>query len=131
MDQQLQRNICKLPDGAMNSDIPDLNEKTEQHVNKALRYACRSWHKHLVDITPVRVLEIASVLRGFLERKFLFWLEVLSVLGAAREAVDALEATAKWLDVCSRFAVMGFQGFNQSGFRCYRISASLRIALTS
>ena len=32
-----------------------------------------------------------------------FWLEVLSMLGAVREAVDALESTAKWLDVCCVF----------------------------
>ena len=32
-----------------------------------------------------------------LEEKFLFWLEALSVLGAAREAVDALGAIAKSL----------------------------------
>jgi len=31
---------------------------------------------------------------------FLFWLEVLSVLGTIRNAVDALEVAAKWLEVC-------------------------------
>jgi hypothetical protein len=99
MTQSLEYNMCGLPDGIMNSKVYDLRERTEQHIHKALQYACRSWHKHLVDATPTRTLEITSLLHRFLEGKFLFWLEVLSVLGAAREAVDALEAAAKWLDV--------------------------------
>ena len=91
--------MCKLPDGAINSEVNDLRERTDRYIHQALRYACRSWHKHLVDTTPAHTLEITPVLHRFLEEKFLFWLEVLSVLGTAREAVDALEATAKWLDV--------------------------------
>ena len=99
MNRELERNMCKLPDGVANSEIVDLGDKVGRYVGQALQYACRSWHKHLVDTIP---LHIASVLHKFLEKKFLFWLEVLSVLGAAREAVDALVATArcKWPDVC-------------------------------
>ena len=48
----------------------------------------------------------------FLTEKFLFWLEVLSVIGAVREAVDALEATAKWLDVRYISLLVYFQKFN-------------------
>ena len=99
MNRELEWNMCKLPDGVANSEVVDLGEKVGRHVSQALQYACRSWHKHLVDTIPPH---IASVLHKFLEKKFLFWLEVLSVLGAAREAVDALDATAKckWPDVC-------------------------------
>ena len=99
MNRELERNMCKLPDGVANSEVVDLGDKVGRYVGQALQYACRSWHKHLVDTIP---LHIASVLHKFLEKKFLFWLEVLSVLGAAREAVDALVATArcKWPDVC-------------------------------
>ncbi|KAF9786447.1 hypothetical protein BJ322DRAFT_1191700 [Thelephora terrestris] len=98
LNHRLEPNMCKLPDGVMNSEVPDLRERTEKHINKALEYACRSWHRHLVNMTQARMLEITSILRQFLEKKFLFWLEVLSVLGAAREAIDALEATAGCLN---------------------------------
>ena len=91
--------MCKLPDGVINSEVDDLKERTEQHIDHALRYACRSWHKHLVTTLPAYTSEIVSALHRFLEGNFLFWLEVLSVLGAAREAVDALDAAARWLDV--------------------------------
>jgi len=99
MSRSLEPNTCKLPDGAVNSEIDDLKERTKECISQALEYACRSWYKHLVDTTPVHRPEITSALHRFLEGKFIFWLEVLSILGAAREAVNALEAVARWLDV--------------------------------
>jgi len=99
MDRSLEQNMCKLPDGALNSEVEDLKERTKKYIHRALEYACRSWHKHLVNTTPAHRSEITSALHRFLEGRFIFWLEVLSVLGAAREAVKALEAAARWLDV--------------------------------
>ena len=104
MNQRLERDMCKLPDGIVNSEVDDMQERIEQHLNPALQYACKSWHKHLVSTPPTHTLGITSVLHQFPEGKFLFWLEVLSVLGATREAVDALDAAAKWLDVCVFYA---------------------------
>ena len=92
MNRELEQNMCGLPDRVTNSEVVDLKERVEEHISQTLEYACRSWHKHLTGTIPAHV---APVLHQFLETKFVFWLEVLSVLGAAREAVDALEATAK------------------------------------
>jgi len=100
MNQRLEKNMCKIPDAVMNSEVDDLQERTEKFLSPALQYACRSWHKHLIGIVPMHMPKIASVLHSFLERNFLFWLEVLSVLGAMREAVDALDMVTKYLDVC-------------------------------
>ena len=96
MNQRLERNMCKLQGGVTNSEVDNLKERTDKHIDKALVYACRSWHKHLTNKMSSQALEI---LHHFLEKKFIFWLEVLSVIGAAREAVDALEAATRWLDV--------------------------------
>ena len=41
--------MCKLPRGIANSDVNDLKERIEKCVDPALRYACMSWHMHLVD----------------------------------------------------------------------------------
>jgi hypothetical protein len=101
MNQRLDRNMCKLPDQVINSEVGDLKGRIEQHVDQALQHACRSWHKYLVDTGPTHTPRIIPALDRFLKGKVLFWLEVLSVLGAAREAVDALELTAEWLGVCS------------------------------
>jgi len=94
--------MCDLPDAAANSDVSDLKERTEKCIDPALRYACLSWHVHLVDAdtTPTRAPGITPTLRRFLEKKFLCWLEVLSVLGAVRNAVDALQVITDWLEVC-------------------------------
>ena len=108
MNRTLEQNMCQLPDGVTNSEVEDLGERTEQYIDKALRYACRSWHNHLVSKVPARTLES---LHRFLTEKFLFWLEVLSTIGAVREAVDALEATTRWLDVRRVSLLVRFQKF--------------------
>ena len=100
MNQKLEQNMCRLPDGVNNSEVEDLKERVEEYIDQALQYACRSWYKHLIGKAPTHSQKITSVLNQFLEGKFLFWLEVLSVLGVAREAVDAMQVTEKWLDVC-------------------------------
>ena len=107
MDRMLERNMCKLPDGVKNSDVTDLEERTKKYIDPALQYACSSWHKHLFGgwAASTDTRKIASTLRLFLEKKLLFWLEVLSVLGKVRNAVDALQATANWLEVCLNFIV--------------------------
>ena len=94
--------MCKLPDAVANSDVNDLKERTEKYIDPALKYACMSWHTHLVDADtmPAHAPKIVPTLRRFLEEKFLFWLEVLSVLGAVRNAVEALQVTVDLLEVC-------------------------------
>ena len=99
MNRRLEQNMCKLPDGVVNSEVNDLKERIEEYIDHSLLYACRSWYRHLVGTAPAHGPGITYVLHRFLEEKFLFWLEVLSVIGAAREAIDALNAAAKWLDV--------------------------------
>ena len=100
MGQRLEKNMCGLPDATTNDEINDLGEKACLSIDRGLKYACESWHKHLVDEHMARTPEVTSALHWFLKKKFLCWLEVLSVLGSAREAVDALGVTAKLLEVC-------------------------------
>ena len=100
MNQTLEKNMCRLPDAITNSEVNDLHERTERYINPALQYACKSWYKHPIDEKTICLPTITSTLHHFLEEKFLFWLEVLSVLGVVREGVDALEMAAKWIQVC-------------------------------
>jgi len=101
MNQTLEKNICKLPSAIANSDVSDLKERAEQYICPALQYACRSWHTHLIGMQTMapHAVTITSILHQFLEKKFLFWLEVLSILGTVRDAVDALQVTTNWLEV--------------------------------
>lgn len=98
MDRLLEKNICSIPDSTLNSEVQDLTTRIEESgIHGALKYACRSWHRHLV-VTNYQAANVVSALKHFLEQKFLFWLEVLSVLGAVRDAAYALNATVKWLN---------------------------------
>ena len=83
-------------------------------------FRSKSWHKHLVGTIPA---DVAPVLHEFMEKKLLFWLEVLSVLGAAREAVDALEATMRceWPDVRRILLLVYFRGFTRVISRGHRL----------
>ena len=101
MAKSLKMNMCSIPDYALNSETPDLTKKiNDGGIRGALEYACRSWYKHLI-VTKHRTVDVVSALHCFLEEKFLFWLEVLSVLGVVGDAVHALNATIKWLtEVC-------------------------------
>ena len=100
-NQMLEKNICKLPDAVANVDVTDMKERTERYIDRALQYACISWHTHLAATHGAvdHTLAITSALRQFLEKKFLFWLEVLSVLSAVGIATDALQITSGWLEV--------------------------------
>jgi len=100
MNRTLERNMFKFSDGSVNDE--GLWMRAEGNIDQALRYACESWYKHLVDANTalIHTVKITSALHQFLEQKFLFWLEVLSILGTLRGAVDALEVARKWLEVC-------------------------------
>ena len=100
MNRGLEQNLLSLPNYALNSEVEDLEARTKCCISIALEYACKSWHNHLAgaggDVTA-----IVSALRNFMNEKFLAWLEVLSVTGAARDAVTALETLMHWLkEVC-------------------------------
>jgi len=101
MGSSLKKNMCSIPDYALNSEVQDLPERVEERgIHGALEYACRSWYKHLIT-TKYRSTNVVSALHNFLEGRFTFWLEVLSVLGAVGDAVQALIVTRKWLNkVC-------------------------------
>jgi len=126
MNQRLEKNMCGLPDAMTNNKVDDLQKRVERHIDHSLRYACESWHKHLVDAhkAPAHAPKIISVLHRFLEGKFLFWLEVLSVLGTVRDAVDALDAVAKWLEVRGARTLDASPEFTHTGSSHHQLSTS-------
>ena len=98
MGNLLEKNMCSLPDHVLNSDVSDLSKRAKEGgIHGALEYACRSWHKHLIP-TKHRIADVVSALSCFLEGKFTFWLEVLSVLGTMGDAAHGMSVTIKWLD---------------------------------
>ena len=100
MGHSLEQNLLSLPSYALNSEVKDLKSRIKNHISVAIQYACKSWYSHLTEIRG-DITDIVPLLQNFLDVKFLAWLEVLSVIGAAREAVIGLEKLILWLrEVC-------------------------------
>ena len=98
MGKLLRKNMCSIPDYALNSEVGDMPRRLkESGICGALEYACRSWHKHLIT-TNHQAGDVVSALQNFLEGSFLFWLEVLSLFGAVGDAAYTLDVTLKWLN---------------------------------
>ena len=126
MNGRLKKNMFGFPDGSTNDEVDDLRKRAKGNIDHGLRYACESWHKHLVDAStaPTHMVKITSVLHQFLEQKFIFWVEVLSILGTIRNAVDALEVARKWLEVCRDCMLDEFPEFAHTGSRNHRLLTS-------
>jgi hypothetical protein len=100
MNDNLEQNILLLPDYSLNSEVEDLEARVNKHINLSLKYACKSWYNHLTEVKG-DTTAVTPVLQNFLQVKFLAWLEVLSVIGAANSAVLAFEKLIPWLqEVC-------------------------------
>src|SRR6266702_1205930 len=93
----LKFNICDLESSHLaNKDVDDLNSRIDKNISPALLYACRFWDDHLqhVDFET----DLFGKLRTFFEKKFLFWLEALSLTSNVRLASRAVSALNVWLD---------------------------------
>ena len=100
MSDSLEQNILSLPDYSLNSEVGDLEARISEHISFSLKYACRSWHYHLTEVRG-DITAIIPALQRFLQEGFLAWLEVLSVTGAASNAILGLEKLIPWLqEVC-------------------------------
>ena len=100
MNDTLKHNLLSLPEYALNQEVKDLPDRAKNFISSALEYACKSWYGHLTK-TREDIPHILDALHVFLEKNFLAWLEVISVLGATRNAVAAMESLMLWLqEVC-------------------------------
>ena len=89
-------NMPPLPDPGPVYGVTQLPRIEPRSICGALRYACRSWYRHLVvteDPTP----EVLSVLLKFLEENFVFWLVVLEALDDLPHGHRVLGVTIQWL----------------------------------
>ena len=95
-DGGLRFNICHLESSYLaNRDIPGLQSLIETYISPALSYACHFWGDHLKHILCDG--EVIDKLGLFFEKKFLFWLEVLSLLGSMSYASLILSSVKVWL----------------------------------
>jgi hypothetical protein len=100
LDKQLKFNICDLPTSCLrNIDMPVFQWQLENYIPLHLRYAAKFWTDHLVE-TAYDSCNGQRV-QDLLFKKFLFWLEVLSLLGIVSYGQQALSKLILWAkEVC-------------------------------
>jgi hypothetical protein len=96
MLDDLKLNICNLESSYLaNDDVKDLHERIANHLPPALSYACRLWDDHMGQLDFKA--DLFGKLQTFFQKKFLFWLEALSVMSTVGLASPALSSLRKWL----------------------------------
>ena len=98
MKGRLKKNICNLDDCASLDKIKDLSTYHKVQIGEALEYACQFWAKHLVEVphSGQGVGEVHKAIDEFFPTCFLFWIEVLSLMGILDSGVYALKNIQQW-----------------------------------
>lgn len=100
MGRHLQFNICKLQSSyARNNDIPDLNWRIEEHIKPHLIYSSCFWARHLSEI--LFDVEVLHYIQEFMQKQFLFWLEILSMIKKVNLGSGIVQLLIDWLQVRS------------------------------
>ncbi|KIM20489.1 hypothetical protein M408DRAFT_81907, partial [Serendipita vermifera MAFF 305830] len=96
MRDGLQFNICDLETSYLrNSDVPNIAARVEKCIPPELSYSCLFWASHLKE-TPFRLEEL-SYLEDFMDKQFLYWLEVLSLIKRVNVASSMLWTLIDWI----------------------------------
>ena len=91
----LKENICSLKPGSLRTDIDD--RFLEQCLPAEMQYACRFWVHHLEQ--GKCVISDASPVRDFLDQRFLYWIEALSLIGRVNESINMIAKLKRLLEV--------------------------------
>ncbi|KAH9476959.1 Vegetative incompatibility protein HET-E-1 [Psilocybe cubensis] len=112
MLKELKFNICALESSYIsNHDIEDLDHRIQKHIRPVLLYACQFWSDHLNNLPFGEV--IFHHIHRFLEEKFLFWLEVMSVTDTLPLGVQALTVLKQWMMSCTDSSTVSGDKWNQ------------------
>ena len=94
MDNELRFNICSLPTSYFANDSITYDQSA---ISPYLSYACRFWAQHILFTSFDH--QTANLVHKFLHTKFLFWLEVLSLIKDVPVASTSLLSVVKWSQV--------------------------------
>jgi hypothetical protein len=96
LNEGLKFNICNFPTShAFNHEVTISEEPI-----KKVSYSCRFWAEHLEDSGPnIEGDDILPELQELLYKRFLYWLEVMSLLKQVDAAKVVLSMARKWCQV--------------------------------
>ncbi|KZP28027.1 WD40 repeat-like protein [Athelia psychrophila] len=120
MKRFLRFNICQLETSHLkNCEVPDLAKRIEDCIPRSLAYACRFWAEHL-SLARTDDLHLTPLILDFFHTLFVYWLEVLSLIGEARVALQAM-LYLKAFNKCD----IHVQAFTQDGIKFTRAFMSV------
>ncbi|KZP14104.1 hypothetical protein FIBSPDRAFT_834333 [Athelia psychrophila] len=107
MKRLLHFNICGLNTSyVMNRDVLDLPGRIKKCIPQSLTYACRFWCEHLRHVqTPDG--DVQRLTLEFFQVSFLYWLEVLSLIGEGRAGLEAMLVVRRYSKVSNLFITRG------------------------
>ncbi|KAF5373835.1 hypothetical protein D9758_000999 [Tetrapyrgos nigripes] len=91
MERKLHFNICSLPSSFLSdSKVAGLNEAITQKLGGAVQYSCIFWGYHLTEGEKLNV-----GMEKFLQKKILFWIEAMNLMGKMSECIRTLDLVLK------------------------------------
>ncbi|KAF5332389.1 hypothetical protein D9758_017365 [Tetrapyrgos nigripes] len=91
MERKLHFNICNLPSSFLSdSKVAGLNEAITQKLGGAVQYSCIFWGYHLTEGEKLNV-----GMEKFLQKKILFWIEAMNLMGKMSECIRTLDLVLK------------------------------------
>jgi hypothetical protein len=98
MEKGLVFNICGLESSYLrNSDLPNLASRIESCVRPELSYSCVFWAEHLSSSEYEN--RLYSQIQDFMDNRFLYWLEVLSLCRQMNQTSGILKLLINWMAV--------------------------------
>jgi len=106
MKERLKKNICNLDDHAALSQVKDLATQRTTYIGGSLEYACSFWAQHLAKVSSSKngAEEVQRVVNEFFSTGFLFWVEVLVLMGKLDIGIYALNHIQQWCVLVSHIS---------------------------
>ncbi|EIN12156.1 WD40 repeat-like protein [Punctularia strigosozonata HHB-11173 SS5] len=102
LSSRLHFNMCKLETSyRLNADIPGLGERVRANIPPSLVYSARYWADHLEKTAYDPDLQ--EMTEQLLKEKFLFWVEVLSLIESMVTCASALGKLKEWIPKACHF----------------------------
>ncbi|KAG8731447.1 hypothetical protein FRC11_004127 [Ceratobasidium sp. 423] len=96
MERELRFNICQLRSSyVLDRNVPDLQDRVNNFISVSLFYACRYWGQHLQSGNGSDLLR--DILLSFLQRRLLFWMEVMNLKGYTGSCQGVILCAQNWI----------------------------------